>query len=149
MAYSGFSMATDGSVTRMVNDATPACTLEDYLRKYNSDDVSPNNFLNTMRSVKYINKHWTKLPEQTRRELLEILTKANTPLGNDIKGPIGSTMLNFIDNFESGPSSRSHSSVMSITDPHMSSDTAFMWLCILIVLVVVGIIMYYKSTEEN
>lgn len=140
MAYSGFSMATDGTVTRMVNDATKPVTLKDYLNKYNSEEIPPNDFLNTMRSVKYINKYWGRLPKETKSDVLKLLKESNTPLGMDLT-PKGSSPLSFIDTFaNSAPSSKEEID---------NADNNIITIILFVILILCGIYLAVKSYKKK
>ena len=92
-SFSGFDGShmkhTDGSIERVRGDGpdryNKIVKLEDYLDKYNSHEIPANDFISTIRSLKYINKHWDKLPNHTKSELLDLFSNSNSELGKDIK----------------------------------------------------------------
>ena len=59
--------------------------LNDLMNKYTNAEISNFDFINVLTYIKYLNKHWNKLPENTRVELVELLKESKSPLSQSLQ----------------------------------------------------------------
>ncbi len=53
-------------------------TLSDFMNKYVNQTITNYSFITTLNYLKYFVKHWTKLPAETKEELVELLKKSGS-----------------------------------------------------------------------
>ena len=60
-----------------------APTLNDYMNKYTNADITNFDFTNLLTYIKYISRHWKKIPNHTKKEIRTLLKESNSPILKD------------------------------------------------------------------
>ena len=69
-------------------------TLNAFMDKYSGAEITNYDFLNLLTYIKYINRHWNKIPERTRSEIITMLNSSN---GNLKLNPMKNQIEHFAD----------------------------------------------------
>ncbi len=59
---------------------TDAPRLNDLINKYSTAEIRNFDFTNMLTYIKYLQKHWKKIPQHTRLELVDLLKNSNGPM---------------------------------------------------------------------
>lgn len=61
-----------------------APTLNDFMNKYSTGNTNYN-FLRTLENLKFFSRHWRKIPQETKDEILNILRTSNSGISKELQ----------------------------------------------------------------